>query len=166
MSDLVKLQNLGNAPLSFDEARELLKSPKDVSNVPAVKPKAGFGYFFQGGTEKSKNDFVCDQYRFYADGQHNRRGVLKRYYKIKAAGQAGRAVSSSFQRHVFTLSGDKHSPPICLVHYFGDETAHIDSTHGNAKKKTGIYLPTMKSVMDKIAQKVETKKPKNVYNEL
>ena len=58
-----QLQDFGNRPLSFKEAKTLLLSDeKKISNAAAVKPHGGFGYLFQGPTLRAKNDFVCDQY--------------------------------------------------------------------------------------------------------
>ena len=43
-----QLQDFGNKPLSFEEAKALLLSEeKKISNVAAVKPHRGFGYFFK-----------------------------------------------------------------------------------------------------------------------
>ena len=134
-----QLQDFGNRPLSFEEAKTLLLSDeKKISNVAAVKPQGGYGYFFQGPTLRAKNDFVCDQYRFYSDGRHVKNGVLKRYYKIKVPGIQKKVVSSEFQRHVYTLYNvykTEEESPICLVHYVGNSSCYLDSKHGNAKKK-------------------------------
>ena len=53
-----KLQNFGTKPLSFEEAKQLLLNvpTTEISNYPAVKPKGGFGYFFQGLDCRSGND--------------------------------------------------------------------------------------------------------------
>ena len=43
-----QLQDFGNRPLSFEEAKTLLLSDdKKISNVAAVKPQSVFGYFFK-----------------------------------------------------------------------------------------------------------------------
>ena len=40
--------DFGYRPLSFEEAKTLLLSDeKKISNVAAVKPQGGFGYFFK-----------------------------------------------------------------------------------------------------------------------
>ena len=144
-----------------------------ISSQPAVKPQGGFGYFFQGTTAKAKNDFTCDQYRFYSNGRHFQNGILKRYYKIIIANTKGKVLSSDFQRHVYTLCDNLKTSatavseaPVCLVHYVGDSTIHVDSKHGNAKKKTGFYLPTLKSVMTEISSKSDNMTPKLVYDQL
>ena len=77
-----------------------------------------------------------------------------------------KVVSSEFQRHVYTLYNaykTKEESPLCLVHYVGNSSCYLDSKHGSAKKKTGYYLPTAKTVMEEIEGKVEGKSPKMVY---
>ena len=135
-----KLLNLGNRPLTLKEAENLLlNSTGKISNQPAIKPQGGFRYFFQGTTAKAKNDFTCDQYRFYSDGRHFQNGILKRYYKIKIANTKGKVLPSDLQRHVYTLCDNLKTSasavskaPVFSVHYVGDSTIHVDSKHGNA----------------------------------
>ena len=169
-----KLQNFGTKSLSFEEAKQLLLNvpTTDISNYPAVKPKGGFGYFFQGLDCRSGNDFACDQYRFYADGRYIKNGVLKRYYKIRVLNSKKRYLSSQFERHVYSLLSQtknetsQSKPPLCLVHYIGDASIYEDFKHGNSKRKTGIYLPTMKNVMNLMEAESKQKNPKKVYEDL
>ena len=135
-----ELLNLGNRPLTLKEAENLLlNSTGKISNQPAIKPQGGFGYFFQGTTAKAKNDFTCDQYRFYSDGRHFQNGILKKYYKIKIANTKGKVLPSDLQRHVYTLCDNLKTSatavskaPVFSVHFVGDSTIHVDSKHGNA----------------------------------
>ena len=141
-----ELLNLGNRPPTLKEAKNLLlNSTGKICNQPAVKTQGGFGYFFQGTTAKAKNDFTCDQYGFYSHGRHFQNGILKRYYKIKIANKTGKVLSSDFKRHVYTLCNNLKTSatavskaPVCLVHYVGDSTIHVDSSMEMPRRKLGF----------------------------
>ena len=47
-----------------------------------------------------------------------------------------------------------------------DSTIYVDSKHGNANKKTGFYLSTLKSVVTEISSKSDIMTPKLVCDQL
>ena len=164
------LIDLPNTPLSWEEVSKLLLQPSQkISNVPAVRPLPGCGYFFQGQSFRSRNDYCCDQYRFIYDGSYKNRyfGICKRYYKIKLRNGKGRETSPAFQRHVYNLLAGARmkEAPICLVHYLGDSTFCKHAPHGNSKKNTGIYLPTLKTVFNDVSKDCKLKTPANIYKD-
>ena len=159
---------LGNVPLSFEQAKHCLLHPTSVCNLAAVKPKGGEGYLYQSTTVNEKLDFSCDQYRFIYKGSKTNiaTGIFKRYYCIPSTKVKKKTVTA-FRRHVYSRwSAEKSiTPPIFLVHYIIDHTCHKDGVHGNSKTKTGLYFAASKECINSTKEN-ENRPAKETYNKL
>ena len=67
-----------------------------------------------------------------------------------------------FTKLGFTLPEDSDRPKY-IIQYLGDETVHKDYPHGNSKKQTKIFIPTKRSVLDELKEKLTHDIPSKVY---
>lgn len=170
MSDTIIYIDLGNKALKFEDVVNILDGDSPVYNKPDVQPSGRQGYIFKGEGKNCEHDYKCDQYRWKYKGKHTKLGVYKRYFHLKDPHGVGEASLSGFQLHVYVKKSEmenKMEAAEFLYHYIGDSSLHIDTRHGNAKQKTGLYLPTMKSAMKEMTDAaLNDKTPKHTYMHL
>ncbi|XP_039250920.2 uncharacterized protein LOC120328477 [Styela clava] len=129
MSDW-NLLSLGNAPLSFEAARNVLLNPanavKIFPDVPCINPVGGRAYLFQSRLALCKLHAKLDPYKFMylGKGYNKEFGVMKRYYHLKHNRTDLNKQLYNFQRHIYCLAiGECSSDTMILylVHYFGND---------------------------------------------
>lgn len=146
MSDW-NLLNLGNAPLSFESARNVLLDPanavKIFPEVPCINPVGGRAYLFQSRMALCKLHAKLDPYKFMylGKGYNKEYGVMKRYYHLKHNRSDLNKQLYNFQRHIYCLAiGECSSDTMILylVHYFGNDYLLQDAPYRKGVSSTNV----------------------------
>ena len=85
--------------------------------------------------------------------------VKKRYFNIlKGYDGKKRIVDKTFSKHVWSF-GDTS-----LIQYKGDSKVSIPRSHGNAKSKNKLFVPTQPSVIQFLKERTKTREnPHEIY---
>lgn len=125
-----RIMDLGNTPLSFEIARNVLTDPANSSKIfteaPYINPSGGKAYLFQSPLPLSKLHAKFDPYKFMylGKGFNKEFAVMKRYYHLKHKRTDLNKQLYNFQRHIYCLATDEcdnTSSSLYLVHYFGND---------------------------------------------
>lgn len=120
MVDRLAVPMLVKDKISIDEAevilRDYTKNTKGTAQ-PAIRPKSHQAFLFSAeGQPQKKNDWRCDQYRWFNGGVTKlprHKPVLKKHYFYVDLEEGH---SKEFQRHAYQLIGNDL---VTLVHYVG-----------------------------------------------
>jgi len=92
------------------------------------------------------NDYKCDEYRFYNNGQKKSDGVTKIYYKTQMTTGKNPKLSDAFVKYIFIKETTKGL--IAMIHYVGDHTKGVtDMAHGNSNSNRPFVIQ-MKFIAD------------------
>lgn len=125
-----RIMDLGNTPLSFEIARNVLMDPNNATKIfteaPYINPSGGKAYLFQSPMPLSKLHAKFDPYKFMylGKGFNKEFAVMKRYYHLKHKRTDLNKQLYNFQRHIYCLATDEcdnTSSSLYLVHYFGND---------------------------------------------
>lgn len=142
--------DLGNTPLSFEIARNVLMDPNNSSKIlteaPYLNPSGGKAYLFQSPMPLSKLHAKFDPYKFMylGKGFNKEFAVMKRYYHLKHKRTDLNKQLYNFQRHIYCLATDEcdnTSSSLYLVHYFGNDYLLEDAIYRKGAPSVPVSNP-------------------------
>lgn len=145
-----RIMDLGNTPLSFEIARNVLTDLNNTSKIlteaPYINPSGGKAYLFQSPMPLSKLHAKFDPYKFMylGKGFNKEFAIMKRYYHLKHKRTDLNKQLYNFQRHIYCLATDESdntSSSLYLVHYFGNDYLLEDAIYRKGAPAVPVSAP-------------------------
>ena len=125
----------------------------------------GSVYLYQAKEKSHNDDWRQDGYRWVNQGTT---GLPRKNPKVKKScfySATPQGHNKDFKRAGYFLATDNSDCKKYVIQYLGDHKIAQEYPHGNSKQ-TKNFIPTKKSVLSKIEQRVESEIPQKVYKSL
>ena len=119
-------------------------------------------YLYKSTSKAKTNDWKADGHRWINNGITKLPRKDPKIYKTYFYLQTKEGMNKNFKKMVFQLPSDT---TLSLIHYIGDESLSIPTSHGNALKQTKLFIRTKPSLLEEIEDKIEHQIPNKIYKD-